>query len=120
MPHVDLVIAGTVAVNRRGERVGKGGGYSDLEYAICREVGCIDDGTAVATTVHPLQMVDRAVPMTAHDIRVDLVVTPDEVIRARRAGAQPRGILDDQLTEAIRANVPILTLLGHGARPPRR
>src|SRR6266542_2697166 len=76
MRHIDLVVAGSVAVNRRGERVGKGGGYSDLEYAIGREVGYIDDATAVATTVHPLQLVDRALPVTAHDVRVDLVVTP--------------------------------------------
>jgi 5-formyltetrahydrofolate cyclo-ligase len=38
MPHLDLVVIGSVAVNRRGERVGKGGGYADLEYAILREL----------------------------------------------------------------------------------
>ena len=31
--HVDLVVCGTVAVNREGVRVGKGGGFSDLELA---------------------------------------------------------------------------------------
>lgn len=31
LPHVDLVVCGSVAVNRAGTRVGKGGGYSDLE-----------------------------------------------------------------------------------------
>jgi len=113
MRHIDLVVAGSVAVNRRGERVGKGGGYSDLEYAIGREVGYIDDATAVATTVHPLQLVDRALPVTAHDVRVDLVVTAAEVIVVTSAGPQPHGILDDQLTDAIRAEVPILKLLGH-------
>ena len=115
VPHVDLVVIGSVAVNRRGDRVGKGGGYADLEYAILREIGCIDDDTVVATTVHPLQLVVGPVPVTAHDVRVDLVVTPVEVIRARRAGPQPRGILDDHLTDSIRAEVPILKLLGHGA-----
>src|SRR5437868_13118847 len=29
---IDLVVCGTVAVNRDGVRVGKGGGYSDLEF----------------------------------------------------------------------------------------
>ncbi len=29
---IDLVVCGSVAVNRRGARVGKGGGYSDLEF----------------------------------------------------------------------------------------
>ena len=115
MPHLDLVVVGSVAVNRHGERVGKGGGYADLEYAILREIGSVDDGTVVATTVHPLQLVVDRVPLTAHDLRVDLVVTPTEVIRARRAGPQPRGILDDHLTVSIRAEVPILELLGRAA-----
>ena len=35
---IDLVVAGSVAVNRRGARVGKGGGYSDLEFALARAV----------------------------------------------------------------------------------
>jgi len=37
--HVDLVVCGTVAVNRDGVRVGKGGGYSDLELALLVEAG---------------------------------------------------------------------------------
>jgi hypothetical protein len=49
-----VYMAGSVAVNRAGARVGKGGGYSDLEYAIGREVGCIDGETRIATTVHAL------------------------------------------------------------------
>jgi 5-formyltetrahydrofolate cyclo-ligase len=114
LPRIDLVIAGSVAVNRRGERVGKGGGYSDLEYAIGREVGGIDDRTVVATTVHPLQVLPDALPVTAHDFELDLVVTPDQVIVTGRSGPQPPGILDDHLTEAIRAEVPILKALGHG------
>jgi len=117
MPHVDLVVAGSVAVNGRGERVGKGGGYSDLEYAIGRELGFVDDATRVATTVHPLQLVDGALPVTEHDVRVDLVVTSEEVIAVRSAGRQPRGILEDHLTSEIRAEVPILKLLR--ARAPR-
>ena len=62
LPHVDLIVAGSVAVNRKGVRVGKGGGYSDLEYAIGRQVGAIDAKTVVATTVHPLQLVGGVVP----------------------------------------------------------
>jgi 5-formyltetrahydrofolate cyclo-ligase len=113
LPHVDLVVAGSVAVNRRGERVGKGGGYSDLEYAIGREVGAIDDRTVVATTVHPLQVLPEALPVTVHDFGLDVVVTPDEVILTGRSGRQPMGILSDHLTDAIRAEVPILKALGH-------
>ena len=35
MQPTDLVVAGSVAVAPDGSRVGKGGGYSDLEYALC-------------------------------------------------------------------------------------
>ncbi len=34
---IDLVVCGSVAVNRQGARVGKGGGYSDLEFALLTE-----------------------------------------------------------------------------------
>src|SRR4051794_15844523 len=75
--HVDLVVAGTVAVNRAGVRVGKGGGYSDLELGLLVEAGLVDNATTIVTTVHPLQVLDEELPETAHDFRVDIVVTPD-------------------------------------------
>jgi 5-formyltetrahydrofolate cyclo-ligase len=112
MPHIDLIVAGSVAVSRVGARVGKGGGYSDLEYALCREIGCVDERTRIATTVHPLQIVRGAVPETEHDFRVDLIVTPDLVLRAPRSRRQPRGIVARHLTDEIRENVPALRLLG--------
>jgi 5-formyltetrahydrofolate cyclo-ligase len=34
IPQIGLIVAGSVAVNRSGSRIGKGGGYSDLEYAL--------------------------------------------------------------------------------------
>jgi 5-formyltetrahydrofolate cyclo-ligase len=112
LPHIDLVVAGSVAVSRTGARLGKGGGYSDLEYAIGREVGCIDDHTRIATTVHPLQIVRGALPETKHDFRVDVIVTPDRVLRPRRSRPQPSGIIARDLTEEIRENVPALRALG--------
>ena len=39
MDPIDLIVAGSVAVTKEGARVGKGGGYSDLEYAMGREDG---------------------------------------------------------------------------------
>jgi 5-formyltetrahydrofolate cyclo-ligase len=112
LPHVDLVVAGCVAVSRNGARLGKGGGYSDLEYALCREVGRIDDSTRVATTVHPLQIVRGTLPETEHDFRLDLIVTPEGVLRPRRSRPQPRGIIAAHLTREIRETVPALRKLG--------
>jgi len=37
MKEIDLIVCGTVAVNREGARIGKGGGYSDIEYGLARE-----------------------------------------------------------------------------------
>ncbi len=111
LPHIDMIVAGSVAVTRGGARVGKGGGYSDLEYAIGRAVGCIDDATAVATTVHPIQIVDGPLPVTAHDFFLDLVATPAAVLRPRHR-RQPRGVLPDHLGDEQRANIPILAELG--------
>jgi 5-formyltetrahydrofolate cyclo-ligase len=42
VPELDLVLAGSVAVNRKGARVGKGGGFSDLEYGLLSESGKIN------------------------------------------------------------------------------
>jgi 5-formyltetrahydrofolate cyclo-ligase len=102
-----------VAVNREGARVGKGGGYSDLEFAIGREVGAIDGKTAIATTVHPIQVLDRALPVTDHDFSLDLIATPRDLVRvSRRKRKRPKGILPRDLTDEIRRDVPILADLG--------
>lgn len=61
---IDLIVSGSVAVNDRGSRIGKGEGYSDLEFAILREFGLVDDETVVATTVHDLQVVDESIATT--------------------------------------------------------
>jgi 5-formyltetrahydrofolate cyclo-ligase len=112
LPHVDLIVAGSVAVNRKGVRVGKGGGYSDLEYAIGRQVGAIDDETVVATTVHPIQLVAGDLPVTAHDFFLDLIVTPEETIRPKRGRCQPKGILPAHLSAEKRREIPALRELG--------
>jgi 5-formyltetrahydrofolate cyclo-ligase len=111
--HVDLVVCGTVAVNRDGVRVGKGGGYSDLELGLLVEAGLVDDATTIATTVHPLQLLDEELPETAHDFRVDLVVTPDEVVRTPARRRSPGVIWEDLDAEKIAA-IPVLAAAARG------
>lgn len=86
------MICGSVAVNRSGARIGKGAGYSDLEVALLIEAGLVTDETVIVAPVHQLQVVDEEIPETEHDFRVDLIVTPDEVIqcpnRRRSQGAR--------------------------------
>jgi 5-formyltetrahydrofolate cyclo-ligase len=107
---VDLVVCGSVAVNRDGVRVGKGGGYSDLELGLLTERGLAGDATTIITTVHPLQILDEDLPESEHDFRVDVIVTPEEVIRVpdRRRKGSP-GILWDQLDADKRDAIPVLS-----------
>lgn len=108
IPQIDLIVAGSVAVNRRGIRIGKGGGHSDLEYAIGREFGFVKEGVVILTTVHPLQILDEDLPGTDHDFRIDFIVTPNETIPTHREGGRPKGILRDDLTEEKVSEIPIL------------
>jgi len=104
---VDLVICGSVVVNRQGVRLGKGAGYSDLEVALLLEAGLISPRTVLVTTVHPLQVVDAPLPETAHDFRVDLVVTPRETIWCP-PHQRPTGVMWEHLTEEKIAAMPVL------------
>ena len=89
---IDLVVCGSVAVNRQGARVGKGGGYSDLEFALLTEEKKLGPKTPIVTSVHPLQIVDEEIPMTEHDIPLNAIVTPNEVIEPKAPFARPKGI----------------------------
>jgi 5-formyltetrahydrofolate cyclo-ligase len=75
MQPVDLVVCGSVPSTARGPRVGKGGGFSDLEFALLVGAGLVGPDTVVATTVHPLQVLEEALPEIAHNVRLDLIVT---------------------------------------------
>jgi len=110
MPRVDLIVSGSVAVTEGGARVGKGEGYSDLEFAVLREFDRVNDATTTATTVHELQVVDEAVPTDAHDVPMDLVVTPERTVHTD-AGEKPAGVDWDALEAARIAEIPVLDRL---------
>ena len=113
LPDIDFVLCGSVAVNLSGARVGKGGGFSDLEYGLLIHAGKIDDHTTIATTVHPTQILREHLQMTAHDLPVDLVATPRAVIELDRQYPRPRGILWDHLQPPQIREIPILERMGY-------
>jgi len=120
MHRVDMVVVGSVAVNRRGTRVGKGAGYSDIEVALLQESGRIGPSTVIVTTVHPLQVMDEPIPETEHDFSVDLIVTPDEVIQCEPQ-RRPTGLYWNTLTPAKIAAIPLLAARAANAKHgPRR
>ena len=114
LAEVSLVVSGCVAVGEDGARLGKGGGFADLEYALASAAGLIGPDTLVVTTVHELQVRPAGViPVTGHDVPVDLVITPERVIdcRTERAPREPATIEWDELTEDKIAAIPLLAKL---------
>jgi 5-formyltetrahydrofolate cyclo-ligase len=73
---VDVVLTPGVAFDRRGGRIGYGGGFYDRFLPRTRP------GVPAIAIAFALQVVDE-VPQGGGDRRVDAVVTEDEVIRCR-------------------------------------
>src|ERR671936_1237974 len=113
VPKLDLILCGSVAVNLKGARIGKGGGFSDLEYALLAESGKVSDRTVIATTVHPIQILTENLPTTKHDIPVDLIVTPRAAIEVERAFDRPKGLLWDHLQPPQIHEIPVLERWGY-------
>lgn len=107
---IDAIVVGSVAVTTDGTRIGKGEGYSDLEYAILRELGLADDETPVMTTVHDAQIIDDEVTPDSYDVPIDVICTPTRTIRTD-AGSKPAGIEWSELTAMQRDEIPILESL---------
>lgn len=105
LPGIDAIVAGSVAVTRTGKRCGKGEGYSDIEFAILRELG--HPAVPVATTVHAVSVVEDF-PRDEIDLPLSVVVTPDEVIEVTDPFPPPAGIRWDRLSEADLDAMPVL------------
>jgi len=130
---VDLVVAGSVAVTTEGARIGKGEGYSDLEWGVLSELGAVDSETTVATTVHELSVIDGPASALAdggdgddntelslpapdaHDVPLDLIVTPERTIRTETPFERPSGIDWDALDAERLDEIPVLA-----ERAPKR
>lgn len=107
---VDMVVSGSVAVREDGARIGKGEGFSDLEWGILWDLGLVDEGTPVATTVHELQVVDDDWTPDAHDVPMDLVVTPERTVRTGAEG-KPEGVDWEALPDERLEEMPVLRSL---------
>ena len=108
LPPLDLIVCGAVAVNALGVRVGKGGGFSDLEYGLLAEAGRVGPETPIVTTVHSVQILPEAIEIRSHDFAVDVVVTPDGVMTLRPAFPRPRGLYREALAPEKIAEVPAI------------
>src|SRR6516164_314646 len=117
---VALVVMGSVAASEDGARLGKGGGFADLEFALATAAGLIGPDTVSVTTVHELQVRPAGtIPLTGHDVPVDFIVTPERVIdcRARHGPRPAAGIRWEDLTEEKIAAIPLLSAQRAGRAP---
>ena len=119
LPRIDLLVFGSVAVTPEGDRVGKGEGFAELEYAVLRTLNRVPEDVFIATTVHDQQVVD-AIPREPFDVSLDLICTPTRTIRVAQRGQRPAGVLWDRLPEGRRKQMPILEQLfrRHSRRHP--
>jgi 5-formyltetrahydrofolate cyclo-ligase len=116
---VDVVVMGCVAAGQDGARLGKGGGFADLEFALAAAAGLIGPRTVCVTTVHELQVRPAGtIPLTGHDVPVDFIITPERVIdcRPRQLRRPAAGICWDDLTEEKIAAIPLLSAQRAGQR----
>ena len=108
---VDLFVIGSVAVDpSTGARLGKGEGFAELEYGMLRYMGATDDSTMVVTTVHDKQLVDD-IPvekLLIHDVPVDIICTPTQVILTNTAIPKPQGIYWEKLSPEKLGQIRIL------------
>ncbi|KAJ0024346.1 hypothetical protein Pint_07899 [Pistacia integerrima] len=128
---VDLIVIGSVAVDpKTGARLGKGEiltskldfpffflrkgsafqGFAELEYGMLRYMGAIDDSTPVVTSVHDCQLVDD-IPvekLLIHDVPVDIICTPTQVIFTNTTIPKPQGIYWDKLSPEKLGQIRIL------------
>ncbi len=107
---INAIVLGSVAVSRAGARLGKGEGYAEIEYAILRELKFVDDNMPVITSIHDLQIIDD-IPVEEHDLPVDIIVTPKEIIRTDTKIKKPKGLIWELLDDEKIEKIPLLAKL---------
>ena len=105
---IDLVLTGAAAVTAEGVHFGKGHGYLDLEWGLLRELRLVGDATPVVVSVHDCQVINERVPYASFDCTVDVIVTPQGVLRCAPRLPKPIGI---QWTRVTRQRVESVTYL---------
>lgn len=81
---IDLFVQGSVAVDLKGNRLGKGTGYGDKEWEYMIRNNLIMDNIPVVTIVHEKQIVsDMSSLMSPTDKQVNYIITPERVIKVK-------------------------------------
>lgn len=79
---VNLFVQGSVAVDRKGNRLGKGKGYGDKEWDWLKKHNLLESETKIVTIVHDIQILDDfSYLMTEKDKPVNYILTPTRIIK---------------------------------------
>ncbi len=79
---IDLAVLSSVVADRQGHRLAPFRQLGDPLWQRLVESGFVSEKTKIATLLHPLQFADDLAKwITDQDVRVHLIVTPEEVLR---------------------------------------
>ncbi|BET03532.1 5-formyltetrahydrofolate cyclo-ligase family [Nesidiocoris tenuis] len=109
---IDLVVLGSVAVDLKGRRIGKGEGFSDLEYALLANRGSITPEVTIATLVHDAQVYDEFPEsiFETFDVPVDIIITPSRIINVEKRLDRPT-LNWEYLSKRRVDRIPIMQLI---------
>ena len=105
---IDFLVTGASVVDVNGVRYGKGHGYFDLEWAMLREIGVVDDNTPIIAIVHDCQVIDENIEASSYDTIVDYIITPTRIIKVKRKMNKPQGIDWKKLPKEMLDEIPPL------------
>jgi len=81
---IDLFVQGSVAVDKFGNRLGKGTGYGDKEWHYLYEKGLISPNVKIVTIVHDKQILDDFSYLAEPtDRKVNYIITPSRIIKTK-------------------------------------
>src|SRR5262249_6998165 len=103
--HIDLIVAGSVAVTAGGARLRQGGGFSDLAVAVAPAPGGAEPRPRV---------VRASTRRTTHAVPLVLIVTPRARDPDGAPPAQAGGIVWPELSDEQRREIPALRALRSG------
>ena len=81
---VEIFIQGCVAIDTKGNRIGKGSGYGDKEYELLKKHGLLDDCLYIVIA-HEIQIFDDlSYLMKEHDVKADVILTPTKIVECKQ------------------------------------
>ncbi len=105
---IDFMVTGASIVNTEGVRYGKGHGYFDLEFAMLREIGSINEKTPIIAAVHDCQVTTDEFPVSPNDTIIDMIITPTRFISIKSKYKKPMGIDWEKLPRDMLEAIPPL------------